>query len=180
MDEIRPSISSSWRYFLSGPIANFTVAGHRQGLSGNQAVSRRPTADLFRTGDGYVLFAVNTEKQYRALMNALGLENSLTDPRFIDWDARTKNAPALRASIAVNARDNTEPQQHALHGLQPSEVGLREAHTDALFLMPLNATVGVEESAQKSAAKTAGGALHRPSAVSQSGSRSVIKRTRRL
>src|SRR5205807_1314918 len=68
---------------------------------------------------------------------------------------------ARRAPIAVNARNNPEPQQHALHALQPSDVGLSEAHTDALFLVPLNATVSVEESAQKPTAKIAGGALHR-------------------
>ena len=39
--------------FLSGQVADYAVAGHRQQLSGNQAVSRRPTANLFRAGDGY-------------------------------------------------------------------------------------------------------------------------------
>ena len=58
--------------FLSGQVADYTVAGHRQHLSGNQAVSRRPTANLFRAGEGYLLLAVNTEKQYRSLMAALG------------------------------------------------------------------------------------------------------------
>ena len=51
--------------FLSGQVADYTVAGHRQQLSGNQAVSRRPTANLFKAGDGYLLLAVNNEKQYQ-------------------------------------------------------------------------------------------------------------------
>ena len=38
--------------FLSGQVADYTVAGHRQKLSGNQAVSRRPTANLFKAGKG--------------------------------------------------------------------------------------------------------------------------------
>ena len=58
--------------FLSGQVADYSVAGHRQQLSGNQAVSRRPTANLFKAGDGYLLLAVNSEKQYIALMTALG------------------------------------------------------------------------------------------------------------
>lgn len=85
--------------FLSGQIADYSVAGHRQQLSGNQAVSRRPTANLFKAGDGYLLLAVNSEKQYIALMTALGRADALKDPRFADWFARQENEPALRAII---------------------------------------------------------------------------------
>ncbi|MGA7808221.1 CaiB/BaiF CoA transferase family protein [Bradyrhizobium sp.] len=85
--------------FLSGQVADYTVAGHRQKLSGNQAVSRRPTANLFRAGEGYLLLAVNSEKQYRALVEALGRADVLDDPRFSDWFARQENEPALRAVI---------------------------------------------------------------------------------
>src|SRR5947209_19150211 len=85
--------------FLSGQIADFSVAGHRQQLSGNQAVSRKTTANLFRAGDGYILLAVNDEKQYRALMSTLGREDTLSDPRFADWFSRNENEPALRAII---------------------------------------------------------------------------------
>jgi crotonobetainyl-CoA:carnitine CoA-transferase CaiB-like acyl-CoA transferase len=85
--------------FLSGQIADWSVAGHRQTLSGNQAVSRKTTANLFKAGEGYILLAVNNEKQYRALMAALGREDTLSDPRFADWFARNENEGALRAII---------------------------------------------------------------------------------
>jgi crotonobetainyl-CoA:carnitine CoA-transferase CaiB-like acyl-CoA transferase len=85
--------------FLSGQIADYSVAGHKQQLSGNQAVSRRPTANLFKAGDGYILLAINTEKQYRALMTALGCEETFEDPRFTDWFERQNNELALRAII---------------------------------------------------------------------------------
>jgi crotonobetainyl-CoA:carnitine CoA-transferase CaiB-like acyl-CoA transferase len=85
--------------FLSGQVADYSVAGHRQQLSGNQAVSRRATANLFRAGEGYLLLAVNTEQQYRALMTALGRADVLQDARFADWFARQENEPALRAII---------------------------------------------------------------------------------
>ncbi|MGY4626486.1 CaiB/BaiF CoA transferase family protein [Bradyrhizobium sp. USDA 4486] len=85
--------------FLSGQIADWSVAGHRQQLSGNQAVSRKTTANLFKAGDGYILLAVNNEKQYRALMSTLGREDTLSDPRFADWFSRNENEPALRAII---------------------------------------------------------------------------------
>jgi len=85
--------------FLSGQVADYSVAGHRQQLSGNQAVSRRPTANLFKAGDGHLLLAVNSEKQYRALMTAIGRADALDDPRFADRLARQQNEPALRAII---------------------------------------------------------------------------------
>jgi crotonobetainyl-CoA:carnitine CoA-transferase CaiB-like acyl-CoA transferase len=62
-------------------------------------VSRRPTANLFKAGDGHLLLAVNNEKQFKALLSALGLEHLLQDSRFVDWPARTENTVALRALI---------------------------------------------------------------------------------
>src|SRR6185369_3444963 len=47
--------------FLSGQVADYSVAGHRQQLSGNQAVSRKATANLFKAGEGHLLLAVNNE-----------------------------------------------------------------------------------------------------------------------
>src|ERR1700710_663735 len=85
--------------FLSGQIADYSVADHRQQLSGNQAVSRKPTANLFKAGDGHLLLAVNSEKQYQGLMTALGRADALEDPRFVDWFARQENEPALRGVI---------------------------------------------------------------------------------
>jgi len=73
-------------------------------------VSRRPTANLFKTGEGYLLLAVNSEKQYRSLMAALGRADTLEDPRFSDWFARRENEPALRAIIeeALSKKDPRE------------------------------------------------------------------------
>jgi crotonobetainyl-CoA:carnitine CoA-transferase CaiB-like acyl-CoA transferase len=85
--------------FLAGQVADYSVAGHRQKLSGNQAVSRKPTANLFKAGEGFLLLAVNNEKQYIALMTALGRADIFADPRFSDWFSRQKNEPALRAII---------------------------------------------------------------------------------
>jgi crotonobetainyl-CoA:carnitine CoA-transferase CaiB-like acyl-CoA transferase len=85
--------------FLSGQIADYTVAGHRQMQSGNQAVSRRPTANLFKAGEGYLLLAVNTEQQYQSLMTAIGREDVLADPRFGDWFLRNEHKVVLREII---------------------------------------------------------------------------------
>src|SRR3981081_1306162 len=95
---------------LSGQVADYAVAGHRQQLSGNQAVSRRPTANLFKTGEGYLLLAVNSEKQYRSLMAALGRADTLEDPRFSDWFARREKEPAAPA-ITAEALSKKDPRE---------------------------------------------------------------------
>jgi crotonobetainyl-CoA:carnitine CoA-transferase CaiB-like acyl-CoA transferase len=102
--------------FLSGPVADFTVAGHRQAPMGNQAVSRRATANLFRAGEGHLLMSVNNEKQYRALLTALGRADALDDPRFADWFLRNENAVALRAIIeAALATDSAKSWETRLN-----------------------------------------------------------------
>jgi crotonobetainyl-CoA:carnitine CoA-transferase CaiB-like acyl-CoA transferase len=85
--------------FLSTQIADFTVAGHRQEQFGNQAISRKVTANLFRAQNSYLLLAVNNDKQYEALMRTLNRADVLEDPRFADWFQRKENEAALRAII---------------------------------------------------------------------------------
>ncbi len=85
--------------FLSTQIADFTVAGHRQEQFGNQAISRRVTANLFRANNSYLLLAVNNDKQYEALLRTLGRADVLDDPRFADWFQRKEHEAALRAII---------------------------------------------------------------------------------
>ena len=85
--------------FLSTQVADYTVAGHKQEQFGNQAISRKVTANLFRAKDSYLLLAVNDEKQYRALMTALDRTEVFDDPRFGDWFLRKENEAALRAII---------------------------------------------------------------------------------
>ena len=85
--------------FLSTQVADFTVAGHRQEQFGNQAISRKVTANLFRAKDSYLLLAVNDEKQFRALMTALRRTDVFDDPRFGDWFQRKENEAALREII---------------------------------------------------------------------------------
>ena len=58
--------------FMSSEIADYTMTDVKPALVGNQAVSLVPTADLFKTGDGHILLAVNFERQFIALMKALG------------------------------------------------------------------------------------------------------------
>src|SRR6185312_2973269 len=93
--------------FLTTQVADFTVAGHHQEQAGNQAISRKVTANLFRAKDSWLLLAVNDDRQYRNLMTALGRTEVFDDPRFTDWFTRKENEAALRAIIedALAAED---------------------------------------------------------------------------
>jgi crotonobetainyl-CoA:carnitine CoA-transferase CaiB-like acyl-CoA transferase len=85
--------------FLSTQIADFTVAGHRQEQFGNQAISRKVTANLFRAKDSWLLLAVNNDRQFESLMTVLGRADVLGDGRFADWFQRKENEASLRAII---------------------------------------------------------------------------------
>jgi crotonobetainyl-CoA:carnitine CoA-transferase CaiB-like acyl-CoA transferase len=85
--------------FMSSFFVDYTVGGHVQGPSGNRAQSRLPTADLFKVKGGHILLAVNNEKQFAALSQALGMPDLNTDPRFVDWPTRIRNEVALREII---------------------------------------------------------------------------------
>ena len=84
---------------LAQQFAEYTTTGDVAGRVGNLSPSRKPTADLFRGRDGFLLFAVLTEKQYRILFTTLEREEVFDDPRFADWFARMENAAAMKAVI---------------------------------------------------------------------------------
>jgi len=85
--------------FLSPTLCEYTLAGVKQGRFGNQAVSRIPTANLFKVKDGHILLAVNNEGQFRNLMTCIGRQDVLDDPRFVDWPSRIANETELREII---------------------------------------------------------------------------------
>lgn len=85
--------------FLSPNVVEWTVGSHKSHQFGNQAISRRPTANLFACKGGHVLLAVNNERQFQCLLSELGLDALADDPRFADWPKRVENEPALREAI---------------------------------------------------------------------------------
>src|SRR3989441_6418936 len=92
--------------FTPGPASEYRVAGIPQRQIGNGSVSRKPTASRFRAGDGYLVLAVLTEKQFASLMRTLGRADALEDPRFKDWRARPgHNAPPRAGNETAPAQD---------------------------------------------------------------------------
>ncbi|HXP03926.1 MAG TPA: CoA transferase [Stellaceae bacterium] len=85
--------------FLSGQVAEYTVTGHIHRQFGNLSSTGKPTGNRFKAGEGDLMLAVMTERQFANLMKGLGREDALADPRFADWPSRSQNEPALRAII---------------------------------------------------------------------------------
>jgi crotonobetainyl-CoA:carnitine CoA-transferase CaiB-like acyl-CoA transferase len=85
--------------FIPGPVSEYTVAAIEQRQIGNGSVSRKPTANRFRAGSGFIVLAVLTERQFANLMRTLGRADALEDPRFKDWAGRTEHQAALREII---------------------------------------------------------------------------------
>jgi len=85
--------------FLSGQVAEHTVTGHKHRQYGNLSSTGKATGNRFKAGEGDLMLAVMTERQYENLMRGLGREDALADPRFKDWPSRSRYEPALRAVI---------------------------------------------------------------------------------
>jgi crotonobetainyl-CoA:carnitine CoA-transferase CaiB-like acyl-CoA transferase len=85
--------------FLAPQIAEHTVTGHRHRQFGNLSSTGKATGNRFKAGEGDLMLAVMTEKQFANLMTGIGRSDALADPRFPDWPSRSRNEPALRAII---------------------------------------------------------------------------------
>ena len=85
--------------FMAGPVAEYTVASHIHRQYGNLSTTGKVTGNRFKAGEGYLMLAVMTERQFGGLMRELGRADALEDLRFADWPSRARNEKALRAII---------------------------------------------------------------------------------
>lgn len=85
--------------FLAPQIAEYTVTGHQHRQFGNLSSTGKVTGNRFKAGQGDLMLAVMTERQFANLMRGIGRAEALDDPRFADWPSRSANEPALRAII---------------------------------------------------------------------------------
>jgi crotonobetainyl-CoA:carnitine CoA-transferase CaiB-like acyl-CoA transferase len=85
--------------FISGQVAEYTLTGHIHRQFGNLSSTGKVTGNRFKAGEGDLMLAVMTERQFANLMKGVGREDALADPRFADWPSRAKNEPALREII---------------------------------------------------------------------------------
>jgi crotonobetainyl-CoA:carnitine CoA-transferase CaiB-like acyl-CoA transferase len=126
------SMLESMMSFLAPQVAEYTVADYRHQQFGNRSTSRKPTADRFRCGNGYIVLAVLTDKQFSSLLTALDRADALADPRFADWFSRTEHAQALRELIERGMREG-DPKSWELK-LTQADVPCATVHSIAEIL----------------------------------------------
>ncbi len=93
---------------MMSPVVGFwLIGGGLPHQIGNLAWSRRPTSDMFRTSDDFLMLVVNSEVHFRIFAREIGLGDLHEDPRFADWTARHSHSTELKALIegALLAQD---------------------------------------------------------------------------
>src|SRR4029079_8197666 len=96
--------------FLAQQFTEHMMTGRVHEQAQNLSVTRKPTGDLFKTKDGWMVLAVMTDPQFQRLMKQLGCGDALADPRFKDWPTRIANNKALHEIIeqAMTQRTSAE------------------------------------------------------------------------
>ena len=85
--------------YLAQQFTEHMMTGRVHGQAANLSVTRKPTGNLFKTKDGWIVLAVMTDPQFQRLMKVLGREAALADPRFVDWPTRIANNTALHEIV---------------------------------------------------------------------------------
>ncbi len=93
--------------YLAQQFTEHLMTGRVHGQSANLSVTRKPTGDLYKTRDGWMVLAVMTEPQFQRLMKVLGREDALADPRFVDWPKRIDNNTALHDIVEAAMKKET-------------------------------------------------------------------------
>lgn len=85
--------------FLAQQFTEHMMTGRVHEQAQNLSVTRKPTGNLFKTKDGWMVLAVMTDPQFQRLMKVLGCDAALPDPRFKDWPTRIANNTALHEIV---------------------------------------------------------------------------------
>ena len=96
--------------FLAQQFTEHLMTGRVHEQAENLSVTRKPTGNLFKTRDGWMVLAVMTDPQFQRLMKQLGREDTLAEPKFKDWPTRIANNTALHEIIeqAMTQRTSAE------------------------------------------------------------------------
>jgi crotonobetainyl-CoA:carnitine CoA-transferase CaiB-like acyl-CoA transferase len=85
--------------FLAQQFTEHLMTGRVHEQAENLSVTRKPTGNLFKTSDGWMVLAVMTEPQFQRLMIQLGRADAAAEPKFKDWPTRIANNKALHEII---------------------------------------------------------------------------------
>lgn len=93
--------------YLAQQFTEHMMTGRVHEQAANLSVTRKPTGNLFKTRDGWMVLAVMTDPQFQRLMKVLGREKALADPRFVDWPTRIQNNQALHGIVEEAMKQET-------------------------------------------------------------------------
>lgn len=93
--------------YLAQQFTEHLITGRKHEQAANLSVTRKPTGNLFKTKDGWIVLAVMTDPQFRRLMKVLDREDALADPRFVDWPTRIANNTALHEIVEEAMKKET-------------------------------------------------------------------------
>lgn len=96
--------------FLAQQFTEHMMTGRVHEQAQNLSVTRKPTGNLFKTRDGWMVLAVMTDPQYQRLMKQLGREDALPDPKFKDWPTRIANNTALHGIVEEAMKQRTSAE----------------------------------------------------------------------
>jgi crotonobetainyl-CoA:carnitine CoA-transferase CaiB-like acyl-CoA transferase len=100
--------------FLAQQFTEHLMTGRVHEQAENLSVTRKPTGNLFKTRDGWMVLAVMTDPQFQRLMKQLGREDTLAEPKFKDWPTRIANNTALHGIIEEAMKQRTSAEWAAL------------------------------------------------------------------
>ncbi len=81
-------------------VSDQMIAGHTAGRHGNNNAASSPSG-TFRTGDGPINIATNTQKQFEALCAVVARTDLVVDPRFATREDRKRNRSELNAELEL-------------------------------------------------------------------------------
>ena len=96
--------------FLAQQFTEHMMTGRVHEQAQNLSVTRKPTGNLFRTSDGWMVLAVMTDPQFQRLMKQLGRADATADPQFKDWPTRIANNKALHEIIEAAMKQRTSAE----------------------------------------------------------------------
>ena len=96
--------------FLAQQFTEHMMTGRVHEQAQNLSVTRKPTGNLFRTRDGWMVLAVMTDPQFQRLMKQLGRADATADPQFKDWPTRIANNKALHEIIEEAMKQRTSAE----------------------------------------------------------------------
>ena len=96
--------------FLAQQFTEHMMTGRVHEQAENLSVTRKPTGNLFKTRDGWMVLAVMTDPQYQRLMKQLGREDALPDPKFKDWPTRIANNTVLHGIVEEAMKQRTSAE----------------------------------------------------------------------